>query len=309
MLHQAKNPTMDKKLIITVCPVGALFSRKQNPHQPYTPEEIARETIESYQEGASVVHLHTRDEHGHPRSSWENLKKTIDLIMEKCPDIVIQPSACESYIPGKSDYSYETVKVMADKLHGYGRSYMESTIFTPVSYACEDVDGTIDLSLATRENAIKTIRYLQERHIKPEFMNHNWEGLRNVTEWLVEPGILEKPYLMSMGPGMHNAADTSPDPWGLMYLLGMMKMMPSGSVLSISAGGRDWLSLTTFAILLGVDNVRVGKEDHLWMYPHKDEIVRRNADETRKIAAIARELGRDIANPRDARSIMGIRET
>jgi len=133
VLRQEKNPTLDKKLIITVCPVGALFSRRQNPHQPYTPEEIARETIESYQEGASVVHLHTRDKTGRPGSSWEILKKTIDLIMEKCPDIVIQPSACESFIPGKTNYSFETVKTMADKLHGYGRSYMESTVFTPVS--------------------------------------------------------------------------------------------------------------------------------------------------------------------------------
>jgi len=156
---------------------------------------------------------------------------------------------------------------------------------------------------------VKTVQYLQENDIKPEFMNHNWEGIQNVTEWLIKPGILEKPYLMSMGPGMHNAAATYPDPWGFMYLLGMMKMMPDDSLLSLSAGGRNWLALTNFAITMGVDGVRVGMEDHLWMYPHKDELIKKNADATKKIARIARELGRDVATPTEARAIMGIRST
>jgi len=153
---------------------------------------------------------------------------------------------------------------------------------------------------------VKTVQYLQEKKIKPEFMNHNWEGIQNVNEWLIKPGILDKPYLMSMGPGMHNAADTYPDPWGMMYVLSMIKMMPKGSVISLSAGGRNWLSLSVFAMLLGVDNIRVGMEDHLWMYPHKEEIIKSSADETRKIATIARDLGRDVATPQQARKVMGI---
>jgi 3-keto-5-aminohexanoate cleavage enzyme len=306
VLHQEKNPTMDKKLIITVCPVGALFSRRHNPHMPYTPGEIAREVIASYEEGAAVAHLHTRDADGRPGSSRDDLKRTIDLVMDRCPDMIIQPSSCEGYIPGKTTYSYETVRPMAEQLHAHGRNYMESTIFTPVSYACEDVDGFMDVSLATRENAVRTVRYLQENRIKPEFMNHNWEGIQNVTEWLIKPGLLEQPYLMSMGPGMHNAAQTYPDPWGFIYLLGMIKVMPEGSVTSVSIGGRNWLPLTNFAMLIGVDGVRVGMEDHLWMYPHRDELIESNGEATRKIAAVARELGREIATPREAREIMGI---
>lgn len=303
VLHQEKNLTMDKPLIITVCPTGALFSRKQNPNQPYTPEEIARESIESYEEGASIVHLHTRNEQGYPRTSIETLKEVIDMILDKCPDMIIQPSSCESYVPGATDYSYESVKPFVDKLKG---RYIESTIFTPISYALEEVDGTLEVTMATEKNAQLTIKYLQDNRIKPDFMNHNWEGIQNVKEWLIKPGILDKPYLMSMGPGMHNTGETYPDPWGMMYVLGMMKMMPEGSVISLSAGGRNWLPLTVFAMMLGVDGIRVGMEDHIWMYPHRDEKTERNADETRKIATIAKELGREIATPAQTRKIMGI---
>lgn len=93
-----------------------------------------------------------------------------------------------------------------------------------------------------------------------------------------------------------------------MYVLGMMKMMPEGSVTSLSAGGRNWLPLSTFAIMMGVDAVRVGMEDHLYTYPHRDVIIKSNAQETRKVAAIAKELGREIASPVEARKIMGLSE-
>jgi len=308
VLKQEKILTMDKPLIITVCPTGALFSRRQNPYQPYTPKEIADQAIAAYNEGAAMVHLHNRDELGYHKSTVELMKETIDLIIGKCPDVIIQPSSCEGYGQGSTQYTYETVKPMVDALHSISKKYMESTIFTPVSYCLEHIDESLEpeITIAQEKNAVLTIKYLQEHDVKPEFMNHNWEGIQNVVEWLIKPGILEKPYWMSMGPGMHNTAPVHKDPWGHMYVLGMMKMMPEGTVIGISAGGRNWLSLSVFAILMGVDIVRVGMEDHLWMYPHKDEKIKQSADEVRKIATIARELGREIATPTEARKILGI---
>lgn len=299
--RQAKNPTMDKKLFITVCPTGALFSRRQNPHQPYTPEEISREVIESYGEGACLAHIHTRDAYGRPATTTELLRETVDPIIDDCPDIIVQPSAAEGYVPEAGQYTYETMKPMVEALHKINRRYMESTIFTPVSYY---LDGHV--TLASEKNMVKTIGYLQDNHIKPEFMAHNWEGILNVKEWLIKPGILEKPYFISMGPGMHNAAETYPDPWGMLYLLGMTKMMPESSIVGVSAGGRNWLPISTLAILLGVDFVRVGMEDHLWMYPHKDEKIKSCADATRKIAKIAEELGREVGSSKEARNFLGI---
>lgn len=299
--RQEKNLSMDKKLFITVCTTGATFSRKHNPNQPYTPQENAREAIEAYQEGACMAHIHTRDENGNPATTLERLKETIGSILEKCPDMIIQPSAYEGLDPEMPNYSYEGMEPMVKALHSISPRYMQSTIFVPISYSQD-----MFTSIATQENTVKTIEYLQANHIKPEFMGHNWEALLNVKEWLIRTGLLDKPYFIDMGPGMHNAAETYPDPWGLLYVIGMMKMIPEDSVIGISAGGRNWLPLTTLAILLGVDFVRVGMEDHLWMYPHKDEKISCCADVTRKIATIAKELGRDIGSPSEARGILRI---
>ena len=111
-----------------------------------------------------------------------------------------------------------------------------------------------------------------------------------------------------MGPGMHNTGDTYPDPWGLLYLIGMKNMMPQDSVVGTSAGGRNWLPITVEAIMLGVDIVRAGLEDTLYMYPHKNELVKSNADAVKKLKSIAIELGREIATPDEARKILGIRQ-
>lgn len=300
--RQEKNRTMDKPLFITVCPTGALFSRMQNPNQPYSPKEIADATIESYAEGACLAHLHTRDEYGESVSNTELLTETIAPILDKCPDMIIQPSSAEGYNPQSGEYSYETVAPMVDALHAIDKRYMQSTIFTPISYY---LDGSI--CLATEDNAVKTVKYLESKGIKPEFMAHNGEGLVNVREWLIKPGLLKKPYSISLGPGMHNSAETYPDPWGMLHLLALIEMAPPDSVVGVSIGGRNWLPMTTFAMLLGVDFVRVGMEDHLWMYPQHDEKIASNAEAVRKIATIARELGRDVGSAAQARTLLGIK--
>jgi len=316
VMRQPKNPTMDKKLCITVCPTGSPITKRENPNQPYTPQEIARQVIGSYKEGACMAHIHVRDKEGRATCRSDLLKETIDMILGECPDIIIQPTSYSgvdglterfpSELEAQTYYRYERTKPMVDKLHGFGMKYMQSTVIEPHSYTEQNYDGSIGITLATEENMAKMVNYLQEHNVKPEFVSGSWECIVNVREWLIRPGILRKPYFITMGPGMHNSGDTYPDPWGMLYVLGMMKIMPEDTVIGISAGGRNWLTLTTFAILMGVDFVRVGMEDHLWMYPHKDEKVTSSVDETRKVATIAKELGRDIATSAEARQILGM---
>jgi 3-keto-5-aminohexanoate cleavage enzyme len=60
------------------------------------------------------------------------------------------------------------------------------------------------------------------------------------------------------------------------------------------------------AILLGFDSIRIGMEDAVYMYPHRDDKIMRCADVVRAVATIARSLGREIATPAEARAIMGL---
>jgi hypothetical protein len=81
-----------EKLIITCCLTGAEVTKAQNPAVPYTPEEMAQSAYEAYKAGASILHLHVREDDGTPTQSKERFKQNIDAIRAKCPDAIIQVS-------------------------------------------------------------------------------------------------------------------------------------------------------------------------------------------------------------------------
>ncbi|MGZ4164874.1 MAG: 3-keto-5-aminohexanoate cleavage protein, partial [Tumebacillaceae bacterium] len=80
-----------EKLIITAALTGAEVTREHTPYLPLTPEEIAEEAFKAWQAGASIAHIHVRDEAGRPTQDKATFEKTINLIKEKC-DIIVQPS-------------------------------------------------------------------------------------------------------------------------------------------------------------------------------------------------------------------------
>jgi hypothetical protein len=231
--------------------------------------------------------------------------------MKKCPDMILGPSI--SVAPRKAGgglYEVETTQTMIDGLMKHGLRYIETSIITPVSYISprpvRPGEQQAPGSLVSREKIVAETKFLQSKGIKVDYMAHNIEGIENVKEYVIEPGILKKPYLICLGHGMHKPSiQTYPDPWGMIYLTTMIEYLPKDCVWGASIGGRNWLPITVLAMMLGASYVRVGMEDHLWLYPHKDELIKNCAQVTKKIVNIARELGREVATAAEARKILG----
>jgi 3-keto-5-aminohexanoate cleavage enzyme len=59
------------------------------------------------------------------------------------------------------------------------------------------------------------------------------------------------------------------------------------------------------AILNG-GHVRAGMEDSVFMYPHRDDLIKSSAEAVSKVRKISEELGREIATPKEAREILGL---
>ena len=78
-----------KPLIIVVATTGGMGSKKNNPNHPITPEEIAQSVIECWHAGASIAHLHMRDEYENGSMDVALFEKTIRLIREAGCDIII----------------------------------------------------------------------------------------------------------------------------------------------------------------------------------------------------------------------------
>lgn len=295
------NPTMDKKLVINVAVTGAFLKREQNPYQAYTAEEVASQAIEAYKAGAAMWHVHIRDKEGYPILGKDPvpIKETVDMVLDECPDVVIQHSGHADMTKRGSAGLMPLVEAMV-KASTPERKYIDTMVIVPRRTATMEMNQGI---------LVDIVNYLQDFGVKPEFQLYDYMCIDNVIRWLIQPGILHQPYIMNILSGGHGhqfVGPTQPEPWGYVHLMTLMQQMPRGSVIGATIGGRNWLPLTVFAIMLGVDVVRIGMEDAIWMYPHKDEKISKCADVIRKVAAVAEELGREIATPAETRHILAL---
>ena len=289
--------TFNKKLVVNVAPTGAFVNRKENPHQPYSPDEIAKAVIDSYQEGATMWHVHCRDEEGYPSSAPDLVIRTIDKVMAECPDIITSLNVTAD----TSKQGVEQIKPLAEPLSKAGSKYIQTAVIPP----CSRKRGVM-----TKPLLQEIISYLQDIGVRPEFQIHHYEALTNVINWLIKPGILKEPPIMNIILGHHGwafSAPTNPTQWSVIYYITMKNLLPENSIIGTTVGGYNWLPMTVAGIILGTDCVRVGMDDTLWMYPNSQEKITDCADVVKKVARISQEMGRLLATPQEAMDILGLK--
>ncbi|MDY6862559.1 MAG: 3-keto-5-aminohexanoate cleavage protein [Thermodesulfobacteriota bacterium] len=301
LIEEPKDSTWDRKLVINVATTGAFLTREQNPNQALNPQAIADAVIESHKAGAAIWHVHTRDDNGFPSVEPEVTIRTEEMVFKECPDIITSCSVWGAI--GKQ--GADLIKPMVDPLLKANSKYLQTAVIPAVTMVVGPVINHIN-----KENLVGMVEYLQERGVKPEFQAFTLEGIENVRKWLIEPGILEAPYFINVITGTHASvfyeAPTTPYNWGIVYLMTMLEKLPPDTFKGATIGGRNWLPMVMAALLLGVDCVRIGMEDALYMYPHKDELIKKSCDVVKKVATIANEMGRGVATSKEAKKILGL---
>jgi 3-keto-5-aminohexanoate cleavage enzyme len=275
-----------QKLIILNAAPGAMVAKEQNPYLPITPEEIVKSHVEAYKAGASMCHVHVRDEKGIPIGNPELYKRVISEIKNECPDIIID--CCFAF-----PFDNDSVEARLEPICKMGLPIETGTIS----------GGSMNTSGRTvyinREDYLKAAaKYLLENKIKPTITLYNVKQIEDMKRWAVKSGIVKKPYLnLSLGlfgdPARHDVLQI----W--------LKYLPEECDWIAETAGRNWLPTTVEAILRG-GHTRVGMEDGIYMYPHKDNLIRSCAEVVTKVRRISEELGREIASPKEARKILGL---
>jgi uncharacterized protein (DUF849 family) len=82
--------------------------------------------------------------------------------------------------------------------------------------------------------------------------------------------------------------------------------LPQRACWGAAGGGRFQLPINTAAILMG-GHVRVGLEDNLY-YDYDKTIPATNEMLVKRIVRVAKELGRPVATPAEAREILGLEQ-
>lgn len=270
-----------EKLIITAAICGAEVTKEHNPAVPYTVEEIANEAYGAYKAGASIIHLHVREDDGTPTQSKDRFEACINAIKEKCPDVIIQPSTGGA------------VGMTADER-------LQPTLLGPemATLDCGTCNFGGDEVFTNTENMIKEFgERMIKLGIKPECEVFD-KGMVDMAIRLQKKGYIKAPMHFNFVMGVNGGiTGTTRD---LQFMVGSI---PEGSTFTVSGVGRAQLPMTTMAILMG-GHVRVGFEDNVYL--SKGVLAKSNAEFVEKVVRIAKELGREVATPAEAREILGL---
>lgn len=272
-----------EKLIITVAPTGSVPRKKDTTYVPVTPNEIAETAYLCEQEGASIIHVHCRDESENPTSDYNVFKETVDKIRKRTRLIIMTST---SGVAGKSD------EKRAEPL----RTDPEMASLTTGSLNFAGRKPSI-VYMNTWETITFLAKKMLEGKIKPEMEAFDVGFIQQGAK-LVEQGLVTQPPHFQLVMGVDGGIPATPD-----NLLHMKNQLPDNATFCVAGIGRWQLNMTTLATILG-GHVRVGLEDNIYydkgkLAPNEEFVAR-----TRRIAE---ELQREVATPEEARKILGLR--
>jgi len=272
-----------EKLIITACICGAEVTKGHNPAVPYTVAEIVREAKSARDAGASIIHLHVRNDDGTPTQDAGRFAACIDAILAECPDLIIQPST-----GGAVGMSNE------ERLQPVSLGPEMATL------DCGTCNfGGDDIFVNSENTIIEFAETMAARGIKPEIEVFD-KGMIDTAIRLNRKGIIPSPMHFDLVLGVNGGISAE-----ARDLVFMAESIPAGSTWTACGIGRAQFPVAAMAIIMG-GHVRVGFEDNIYL--EKGLLAGSNGELVAKAARLAKELGRQVASPAEAREILGLQE-
>lgn len=270
-----------EKLIITAAICGAEVTKEHNPAIPYTVAEIAREAEAAMAAGASIIHLHVRDDDGTPTQSAARFEECIAAIREVCPEAIIQPSTGGAV--GMSN---------AERLQPVSLKPEMATL------DCGTVNfGGDDIFVNSENTIIEFAEKMLELKVKPEIEVFD-KGMIDTAIRLQKKGFIAAPMHFNFVLGVNGGISAS-----LRDLTFLQGSIPTGSTFTVSGIGRAQFQMAAASIIAG-GHVRVGFEDNIYL--EKGVLADSNGELVAKAVRLAKELGRVVATPAEARTILGL---
>lgn len=271
-----------EKLIITAAICGAEVLKEHNPAVPYTVAECVCEAKAAYDAGASIIHLHVRYDDGTPTQDKARFKEIIDAIKAVIPDVIIQPSTGGA-VGMTNDERLQPTELLPEM----------------ATLDCGTLNFGGDEVFTNTEN---TIKYFGDRMIKlgikPELEVFD-KSMIDMALRLYKKGHIVKPMHFDFVMGVNGGISGE-----LRDFVFMRGSIPSDATYTVAGVGRYEFPLAMAAIVDG-GHVRVGFEDNVYL--SRGVLAKSNGELVAKAVRMAKELGREVATPTEARQILGLK--
>lgn len=272
-------------LIVNVCPTGMVPTKAMTEAVPLSVEEIVDDVGRCVERGASIVHLHGRDEDGAPTHRSDVVGEIVQRLRKDHTDLVIGVTCS-----GRNVSDPEARAEVLD-LDGDAKPDLASLTL-----------GSMNFARSASVNAPDTVQLLaarmRDRGIKPELEAFE-PGMLGYAHYLVERGVLVAPCYVNILLG--NVATA---PLTAASLAAFLAAVPPGWTWSLAGIGYHQLRANTVAMALG-GHVRVGLEDTIW-YDQRRSRLATNAELVSRVVEIADRLERPPSTPSQTRQLLGL---
>jgi 3-keto-5-aminohexanoate cleavage enzyme len=265
-------------VVVTVAVTGADVFRENNPNIPYTTQEIADSSIEAAGAGATVVHLHVREDDGTPSGRPELFVDVIDRIRAGS-DLLTMVST-----GGANDMTIEErttgleAKPDISGVESGSMNFGDETFITPPPAGRGIAERATDAGIALEVEAFD--------------VGHVVSAVR----WL-DQGVIPSPLRINLVFGVPGGIDATPE-----ALDAMLRPLPEGTFWTVTCIGRHHFRMEALALLRGAPGVRTGLEDVA--YIAKGVHAPSNAALVERIVELAGTVGREVATQEQTKELL-----
>ncbi|MEM5341325.1 3-keto-5-aminohexanoate cleavage protein [Paraburkholderia azotifigens] len=273
---------MNKPCIISVAITGSLPRKKDNPAVPITVNEQIESTQAAFEAGATLVHLHVRNDDETPTSNPDRFALVLEGIRKHAPGMITQVST-----GGRSGAGNERGAMLSL------RPDMASLATGSVNFPTRVYDNPPDLVdwLAAE---------MKVYGIKPEVEAFDLSMIFQAAA-MQAAGAIVGPLHIQFVMGIKNAMPV--DREVLEFYVQTLKRLSPDATWTGAGIGRNQLTMARWSLELG-GHCRTGLEDNVRM--DKNTLAPSNAALVRQVAELCTEYGRPVASATQAREILNL---
>jgi 3-keto-5-aminohexanoate cleavage enzyme len=245
-------------------------------------ENVLADAIAALTAGASAIHLSAYNAKGGRSGQLEDYLFLVEGCRERCGDLFV---------------------VNCNVLFGDTFEEKLTSVFGGLAE-----ESVINCHERFHPRFLQACAEVMEAHgCRPHLTVRDTIEITQARDILIIPGLVRKPYSWLVYPNFDGIPmpNTTAMFEALKFMVDRIREIDPESVIMVGCNGRASIFLCATAMTMGL-NVRVGMEDSMWLYPHRDERVEDNSTPIVRAVDMARLLGRRVATGNDYRRILGL---
>jgi 3-keto-5-aminohexanoate cleavage enzyme len=270
-------------VVIAVAITGSVPRKADNPAVPVTVPEQIESTHQAFEAGATLCHIHVRNDDESPSSDPEKFAAVQEGLRQHCPGMIVQFSTGgRGRDPAARGLSLKHRPDMASLSTG-------SVNFPTIVY---ENPASLVTDLAGQ---------MKQHGVRPEIEIFDLSHLHGAKR-LVEAGLIDARPHVQFVMGVQNAMPA--EEHLLDILLAETRRILPEATWTAAGIGRNQAVVMEWALARGADGVRTGLEDNIRVT--KDRLAASNAELVGLAAEAVRRHGRRVATPAEARAALGL---